>query len=88
MRELQDKSERVRKRLRYSDFWSVRIGDYRVVYEIDRGKKWVVVLFVGHRRKVYDDFTKMFRCGGERVIVHYDKREKVVAVEITNITSL
>jgi len=30
------------------------------IYEIDRGKNQVVVLFVGHREKVYDDFSKMF----------------------------
>jgi len=60
LRELRDRPERVGKRLRYSDFWSVRVGDYRAVYEIDRGKNRVVVLFVGHREKVYDDFSKMF----------------------------
>lgn len=60
LRELRDSSEGVGKRLRFSDFWSLRVGDYRAVYEIDRGKNRVVVLFVGHRRKVYDDFSKMF----------------------------
>jgi mRNA interferase RelE/StbE len=60
LRELRDSPERVGKRLRFSDFWSLRVGDYRAVYEIDRGKNRVVVLFVGHRRKVYDDFSKMF----------------------------
>jgi len=60
LRELKDRPERVGKRLRYSDFWSVRVGDYRAIYEIDRGKNQVVVLFVGHREKVYDDFSKMF----------------------------
>jgi len=60
LRELRDKPDRVGKRLRYSDFWSLRVGDYRAVYEIDRGKNQVIVLFVGHRKKVYDDFSKMF----------------------------
>jgi len=60
LRELRDSLERVGKRLRFSDFWSLRVGDYRVIYEIDRGKNRVIVLFVGHRRKVYDDFSKMF----------------------------
>jgi mRNA interferase RelE/StbE len=60
LRELRDSPERVGKRLRFSDFWSLRVGDYRVIYEVDRGKNRVVVLFVGHRRKVYDDFSKMF----------------------------
>ena len=60
LRELRNKPDRVGKRLRYSDFWSLRVGDYRAIYEIDRGKSRVVVLFVGHRNKVHDDFTKMF----------------------------
>ena len=60
LRELRDSPERVGKRLKFSDFWSLRVGDYGVIYEIDRGKNRVIVLFVGHRRKVYDDFSKMF----------------------------
>jgi len=60
LRELRDSPERVGKRLKFSDFWSVRVGDYRVIYEIERDKNRVIVLFVGHRRKVYDDFSKMF----------------------------
>jgi len=60
LRELRDRPGRVGKRLRYSDFWGLRVGDYRVIYEVDRGKDQVVVLFIGHRKKVYDDFSKMF----------------------------
>jgi mRNA interferase RelE/StbE len=60
LRELRNKPGKVGKRLRFSDFWSLRVGDYRAIYEIDRSKNQVVVLFVGHRRKVYDDFSKMF----------------------------
>ena len=48
------------KRLKYSNFWSLRIGDYRVIYEIDEEKKRVVILFIGHRKSVYDDFSKLF----------------------------
>jgi len=60
LRELKDHPERVGKQLRYSDFWSLRVGDYRAIYEIDRKKRQVVVLFIGHRKKVYDDFSKLF----------------------------
>lgn len=60
LRELEDNPEKVGKRLKYSDFWSLRVGDYRAIYEIDKPNNKVVVLFVGHRRKVYDNFTKMF----------------------------
>ena len=48
------------KQLHPSDFWSVRAGDYRAIYEIDANQNQVTVLFIGHRKKVYDDFTKMF----------------------------
>jgi mRNA interferase RelE/StbE len=48
------------KRLNYSDFWSLRIGDYRVVYEISKKEKQVIILFIGHRKNVYDDFIRMF----------------------------
>jgi len=60
LRELRDRPERAGKPLKYSDFSSLRIGDYRVIYEINRDKKLVVILFIGHRKKVYDDFSKMF----------------------------
>ena len=58
--ELRNRPERVGKRLKYSDFWSLRVGDYRVIYEVDRDGSQVVILFVGHRKKVYDDFSKLF----------------------------
>ena len=57
---LKDHPERVGKQLKYSDFWSLRVGDYRAIYEIDRKKRQVIVLFIGHRKKVYDDFSKLF----------------------------
>lgn len=60
LRELRDSPERVGKRLKFSDFWSVRVRDYRAIYEIERDKNRVIVLFIGHRRKVYDDLSKMF----------------------------
>jgi len=33
--------------------WRIRVGDYRVVYEIDDKRRHVLVLHVGHRRDVY-----------------------------------
>jgi len=33
--------------------WRVRVGDYRVVYEIDDQQRTVTILHVGHRREVY-----------------------------------
>ena len=33
--------------------WRIRIGEYRVIYEIDEKKKVVRVFRVSHRREVY-----------------------------------
>ena len=33
--------------------WRIRVGDYRVIYEIDKMQHTVTVLHVGHRRNVY-----------------------------------
>jgi len=35
------------------DGWRIRIGNYRVVYEIDDSAQGVTVLHVGHRRDIY-----------------------------------
>lgn len=36
-----------------SDDWRIRIGDYRVIYEIDEVRKAVRVMRVRHRREAY-----------------------------------
>jgi mRNA interferase RelE/StbE len=33
--------------------WRIRVGDYRVIYEIDDTQNTVTILHVGHRRDVY-----------------------------------
>ncbi len=58
--ELKEDPEKKGSRLRYTEFWRVRIGDHRAIYEIKREKRQVVVLYVGHRRDVYDDFSRIF----------------------------
>ena len=41
------------KKLRVENAWRIRVGDYRVIYEIhDKGLQ-VVVVAIGHRREVY-----------------------------------
>jgi len=42
------------KHLKHSNFWTLRIGDYRAIYEVDKENQRVVILFVGHRKNVYD----------------------------------
>jgi mRNA interferase RelE/StbE len=33
--------------------WRIRVGDFRVIYEIDDKKEMIVVLHTGHRRDIY-----------------------------------
>ena len=58
--ELKDDPEERGSRLRYTEFWRLRIGDYRAIYEIKHGRGQVIVLYVGHRRDVCDDFSRIF----------------------------
>jgi mRNA interferase RelE/StbE len=39
-------------RLTGRDGWRIRVGVYRVTYEIDDAREYVTVLHVGHRRDV------------------------------------
>jgi mRNA interferase RelE/StbE len=41
------------QKLKGRDAWRIRVGDYRVVYEIDDQARTVTILDVGHRREVY-----------------------------------
>ena len=59
LKELRYKPERLGKKLRYTDFWSLRIGDHRAIYEIKMESKRVIILFVGHRKNVYNDFSRI-----------------------------
>lgn len=60
LKELEIEPAKRGKRLVHSGFWSLRIGDYRAIYEIHRDEERVIVLFIGHRRNVYDDFSVLF----------------------------
>ena len=58
-KQLHENPDKLGNPLKQSDYWSLRVGDYRVIYEINQNKKQVIILFIGHRSKVYDDFSKM-----------------------------
>lgn len=47
------------EQLKPSRFWRIRVGDYRAIYEIERSRHQVIVLFVGHRKSVYDEFFRL-----------------------------
>jgi len=59
LRDLKNHPERTGKRLKHSDFWSLRAGDYCAIYEINIDKNQVIILYIGHRKKVYDDVSKI-----------------------------
>ena len=36
-----------------ADRWSYRVGDWRILYKIQKDKLLILILTVGHRREVY-----------------------------------
>jgi len=40
-------------KLKARDGWRIRVGDYRVIYDIDDEQKIVTIVHIGHRRDVY-----------------------------------
>ena len=60
LQELEDQPEAKGKRLKHSPYYSLRIEDYRAIYMVDNAEGHVIVLFIGHRKDVYDDFDKIF----------------------------
>jgi mRNA interferase RelE/StbE len=59
LRTLRDSPHEKGVRLVKSCFFRTRIGDYRAIYEIWEKDEKVVVLFIEHRSKVYDDFERL-----------------------------
>lgn len=41
------------KKLKGEDAYRIRVGDYRIIYEIDNDKIIVIVVSVGHRKEIY-----------------------------------
>lgn len=60
LRQLENSPKKRGKRLRHTPFYRIRIGDYRAIYMVEEEDKRVVVLFIGHRKDVYDDFSRVF----------------------------
>jgi len=58
LRELEQSPE-IGERLKPSRFWRIRMGEYRAIYEVDRPSNRVIVLFIGHRKNVYDEFSRL-----------------------------
>jgi mRNA interferase RelE/StbE len=41
------------QKMKGGDAWRIRVGDYRVIYEINDQARIVTILDVGHRREIY-----------------------------------
>jgi mRNA interferase RelE/StbE len=41
------------KKLKGRDGWRIRVGDYRVIYEIDENERTILIVHIGHRRDIY-----------------------------------
>ncbi len=54
-----ERSPEIGEQLIPSQFWKIRVGDCRVIHEIDMPSNRVIVLFLGHRKNVYDEFSRL-----------------------------
>jgi mRNA interferase RelE/StbE len=41
------------KKLRGTDSFRLRVGDYRVVFDIEKNELRILILFLGHRKNIY-----------------------------------
>jgi mRNA interferase RelE/StbE len=41
------------KKLTGRDGWRIRVGDYRILYEIDDNLQKITILHIGHRKDIY-----------------------------------
>jgi len=41
------------KKLKGKEAWRIRIGNYRVIYEIEGGELLIFVIEIGHRKEIY-----------------------------------
>ena len=48
-----DPKSRGSRKLSGRNGWRVRVGEYRIIYEIDNRSHSVTILHIGHRRDVY-----------------------------------
>ena len=39
----------------WSGFYRLRVGDYRVIYRLDRDNHLILVEVIGHRSEIYDE---------------------------------
>lgn len=44
-----------------SGLWKYRVRRFRIVYEVDRARRILRIMAVGHRRRVYEDVAELIR---------------------------
>jgi mRNA interferase RelE/StbE len=44
----------IKKLKGYSDFYRLRVGDYRIIFSINKQTKQICISAVGHRREIYN----------------------------------
>ena len=47
----------ITKMVGHDDRYRLRVGDYRVIYEIRDGQLIILIVGVGHRREIYRNMT-------------------------------
>ncbi len=50
---IRTRPEQFVKRLTGYALYSLRVGDHRIVIDVDRGKLIILVMEIGHRKKIY-----------------------------------
>jgi mRNA interferase RelE/StbE len=58
LREL-EKNPEMGDQLVPSEYRRIRVGDHRAVYEIESHSRTIIVIHIGHRKNVYDDFSRL-----------------------------
>ena len=36
-----------------TDLYRIRVGNYRILYQVDKNKKWIIILKIDKREKIY-----------------------------------
>jgi len=54
LEEVKEDPERHLNHLEETDLNSIRVGDYRILAELDRSQRLLKVHHMGHRRNIYD----------------------------------
>ena len=47
------------KKLTRYDYWRIRVGEYRIVYQIEDDARRIVILLIRHRRDAYRNLQRL-----------------------------